>query len=348
MPTLPPVAVDPQRFGQALGNLLDNALTYTEAAAGSRSRPPRSARTASASRWPTPASASRRSTCRTSSRSSSACRARAQGRGTGLGLAIVREIVTAHGGEVACESQPGKGTVFHLTVPVWQAAHAVGRAAAMSNGSPDQSRPPPEHFLSLIREQQRGRLKVYLGFAAGVGKTYEMLQEGHRLKQQGVDVVIGVVETHGRAETAALIDDLEQVPRRRIEYRGVVLEEMDLDALLRRQPTVALVDELAHTNAPGSRNAKRYQDVEELLRAGINVITHAEHPAPRKPVRHGRGLHRRQGQGARAGLRPGRGRPDRQRGRVGRGLAGAAQGRQGLPGRAHRERADQLLHRRAT
>jgi two-component system sensor histidine kinase KdpD len=134
-------------------------------------------------------------------------------------------------------------------------------------------RPTPERFLALIREQQRGRLKVYLGFAAGVGKTYEMLQEGHRLKRQGVDAVIGIVETHGRAETAALIGDLEQVPRRRIEYRGVVLEEMDLDALLKRHPQVALVDELAHTNAPGSRNAKRYQDVLELLDAGINVIT---------------------------------------------------------------------------
>jgi two-component system sensor histidine kinase KdpD len=137
----------------------------------------------------------------------------------------------------------------------------------------DKDRPPPEHFLNLIRQQQRGRLKVYLGFAAGVGKTYEMLQEGQRLKQQGVDVVIGIVETHGRAETAALVGDLEQVPRRKIEYRGVVLEEMDEGALLARHPTVALVDELAHTNAPGSRNAKRYQDVEELLRAGINVIT---------------------------------------------------------------------------
>lgn len=137
----------------------------------------------------------------------------------------------------------------------------------------DPSRPSPEHFLTLIRQQQRGRLKVYLGFAAGVGKTYDMLQEGHRLRRQGVDVVIGVVETHGRAETAALVGDLEQVPRRRIEYRGVVLEEMDLDAMLLRHPTVALVDELAHTNAPGSRHDKRYQDVEELLRAGINVIS---------------------------------------------------------------------------
>jgi two-component system, OmpR family, sensor histidine kinase KdpD len=136
-----------------------------------------------------------------------------------------------------------------------------------------EGRPAPEHFLNLIQRQQRGRLKIYLGFAAGVGKTYEMLQEGHRLKRQGVDVVIGFVETHGRAETAALIGDLEQVPRRRLEYRGVTLEEMDLDALLARRPTVALVDELAHTNAPGSRHGKRYQDIEELLRQGINVIS---------------------------------------------------------------------------
>jgi two-component system sensor histidine kinase KdpD len=137
----------------------------------------------------------------------------------------------------------------------------------------DRDRPSPERFLALIREQQRGRLKVYLGFAPGVGKTYEMLQEGQRLKNQGVDVVIGIVETHGRAETAALMGDLEQVPRRRVEYRGVVLEEMDVDAVLARRSTVALVDELAHTNAPGSRNAKRYRDVEELLLAGIHVIT---------------------------------------------------------------------------
>lgn len=137
----------------------------------------------------------------------------------------------------------------------------------------DDSRLPPEHFLTLIREQQKGRLKVYLGFAPGVGKTYEMLQEGQRLKRQGVDVVVGVVETHGRPETAALLEGLEQVPRRRITYKDHTLEEMDLDALLARRPTVALVDELAHTNAPGSRNPKRYQDVEELLRAGINVIS---------------------------------------------------------------------------
>lgn len=137
----------------------------------------------------------------------------------------------------------------------------------------DDGRPPPERFLSLIREQRQGRLKVYLGFAPGVGKTYEMLQEAHRLRRQGVDVVVGVVETHGRAETAGLVEGLEAVPRRAVAYHGVTLEEMDTDAVLRRKPTVALVDELAHTNAPGGRFPKRYQDVEELLRAGVNVIT---------------------------------------------------------------------------
>ena len=137
----------------------------------------------------------------------------------------------------------------------------------------DELQPKPELFLDLIRRQQRGRLKIYLGFAAGVGKTYDMLLEGNRLRRQGIDVVIGFVETHGRPETLAQIGKLEQVPRRRMEYRGIMLEEMDLDAVLARRPTIALVDELAHTNAPGSRNPKRYQDVEEILRAGINVVT---------------------------------------------------------------------------
>src|SRR5271168_1431569 len=137
----------------------------------------------------------------------------------------------------------------------------------------NEKEPIAEHFLKLIQRQQRGRLKIYLGFAAGVGKTYEMLQEARRLKRQGVDVVIGVVETHKRAETQAQIGDLEQIPRRIIEYRGVTLEEMDLDAVLTRHASVVLVDELAHTNAPGSRNAKRYQDIDELIRAGINVIS---------------------------------------------------------------------------
>ena len=137
----------------------------------------------------------------------------------------------------------------------------------------EPSRPTPEQFLNLIRRQARGRLKVYLGSAAGVGKTYAMLREGQRLKKQGVDVVIGIVETHGRAETLEQIADLEVVPPRIVEYRGVKLREMDLDAILARRPTVCLVDELAHTNVPGSKHSKRYQDVEELLYAGIHVIT---------------------------------------------------------------------------
>ena len=139
--------------------------------------------------------------------------------------------------------------------------------------STEELQPKPELFLDLIRRQQRGRLKIYLGFAAGVGKTFDMLQEGNRLRRQGMDVVIGYIEPHGRPETVAQIGDLEQVPRRHIEYRGIVLEELDVDAVLARRPTIVLVDELAHTNAPGSRNAKRYQDVEEILRAGISVIT---------------------------------------------------------------------------
>jgi two-component system sensor histidine kinase KdpD len=134
-------------------------------------------------------------------------------------------------------------------------------------------RPTPEQFLTLIRRQNKGRLKVYLGSAAGVGKTYAMLREGHRLKAQGVDVVIGLLETHGRLETQSQVADLEVVPPREIEYRGVKLLEMDLDAILARRPVVCLVDELAHTNAPGSRHTKRYQDVEDLLHAGIHVIT---------------------------------------------------------------------------
>lgn len=139
--------------------------------------------------------------------------------------------------------------------------------------STEAARPSPEQFLQLIRRQERGRLKAYLGSNAGVGKTYAMLREGNRLKRQGVDVVIGLVETHGRVETAEQLGDLEIIPPRAIEYRGVTLREMDLDAILARRPTVCLVDELAHTNAPGSRNAKRYQDVQDLLRAGIHVIT---------------------------------------------------------------------------
>lgn len=128
-------------------------------------------------------------------------------------------------------------------------------------------------FLQMIRRAQRGRLKVYLGYAAGVGKTWQMLQEAHRLRQEGIDVVVGVVETHGRADIERLLEGLEIIPRSAQLYRGIQVEEMDLEALLRRKPQVALVDELAHTNAPGSRNAKRYEDVQDLLAAGIHVMT---------------------------------------------------------------------------
>jgi two-component system, OmpR family, sensor histidine kinase KdpD len=120
---------------------------------------------------------------------------------------------------------------------------------------------------------QRGKLRVYLGAAPGVGKTYEMLLEGHRQRRQGVDCVIGFIEPHGRRATQKLVAGLEMVSRRYARHRGGVLPEMDVDAVLARRPQLALVDELAHTNAPGSRNPKRWQDVQELLDAGIDVLT---------------------------------------------------------------------------
>jgi len=137
----------------------------------------------------------------------------------------------------------------------------------------DRDRPAPEAFLRAAAQEGRGRLKIFLGAAPGVGKTYEMLSEGAARRRSGTDVVIGVVETHGRAETEALTRGLEILPRRAIEYEARKLTEMDLDALLERRPALALVDELAHTNAPGSRHTKRYQDVEELLDAGIDVYS---------------------------------------------------------------------------
>ena len=145
----------------------------------------------------------------------------------------------------------------------------------MSETGRDPNRPSPDALLEAARreERTRGRLKVFLGAAPGVGKTYEMLTIGRARFRAGADVVVGVVETHGRAETQALLDGFEVIPRRAVPYHGTVLEEMDLDALLARRPQIALVDELAHTNAPGSRHPKRYQDVEELLDAGIDVLT---------------------------------------------------------------------------
>ncbi len=144
-------------------------------------------------------------------------------------------------------------------------------------------RPDPTHaerrredsgtFLALVKQRERGKLKLYIGSAAGVGKTYRMLQEAHELRRRRVDVVVGFVETHGRAETVAQVGDLEVLPRRRIEYRSVVLEDMDVDAIIARRPQVALVDELAHSNVPGARHGKRWEDVLTLLDEGISVIS---------------------------------------------------------------------------
>ena len=140
-------------------------------------------------------------------------------------------------------------------------------------GVPDEARPSPDALLKAAQKESRGKFKIFFGAAPGVGKTYEMLQAASRRKAEGVDVVAGIIETHGRAETEALLAGLEILPRRAIDYKGRVLHEMDLDAILARRPALVLVDELAHTNAPGSRHPKRYLDVEELLAAGIDVYS---------------------------------------------------------------------------
>ncbi|MBY0495245.1 MAG: universal stress protein [Cyanobacteria bacterium] len=134
-------------------------------------------------------------------------------------------------------------------------------------------RPSGEQVLAKLQGETGARLRLYIGAAPGVGKTCAMLEDAHRLKRDGIDVVIGVIETHGRADTQAAIGGLETVPGRRVDYRGVTLQEMDLDAIIARHPVLCVVDELAHTNAPGSRNAKRHQDVRDLLAAGIGVMT---------------------------------------------------------------------------
>src|SRR4030088_2910129 len=138
-----------------------------------------------------------------------------------------------------------------------------------------EKRPSPDALLEAARREndQGGRLKIFVGAAPGVGKTYEMLQSAHAKLKAGADVVVGVVETHGRAETQALLDGLEIIPRKRLDYKSQSLEEMDLDAIVIRRPQIVLVDELAHTNASGSRHPKRYLDVEELLSRGIDVYT---------------------------------------------------------------------------
>jgi two-component system sensor histidine kinase KdpD len=144
----------------------------------------------------------------------------------------------------------------------------------------------PEEWLEKTEERRRGRFKLFLGYAPGVGKTFSMLSEAVRRRSRGEDIVIGIVETHGRIRTAELADQLDQVPRRRLEYKGTLFEEMDVDAILARRPEVVLVDELAHTNIEGSRHAKRFQDVLEILEAQIDVLStvniqHVESITPR-------------------------------------------------------------------
>lgn len=134
-------------------------------------------------------------------------------------------------------------------------------------------RPSAESFLKMVEERERAKLRVYIGAAAGVGKTYQMLEDANALKKQGIDVVVGAVETHGRIETAEQIKDLEIIPPQKIMYRGNVFDEMDLQAIIERKPSVVVVDELAHTNVVGAKNKKRYEDVLELLDHGISVIT---------------------------------------------------------------------------
>src|SRR3954451_24321109 len=143
----------------------------------------------------------------------------------------------------------------------------------MGDNAQTDRRPSPDALLREAENSQRGRLKIFLGAAPGVGKTYEMLSVAQTRRRENVDVVIGVVETHGRTETESLTVGLETIPRRKIDYRDRLLTEMDLDAILARHPQLVLVDELAHTNAPGSRHPKRYLDVEELLASGIDVYT---------------------------------------------------------------------------
>jgi two-component system sensor histidine kinase KdpD len=137
----------------------------------------------------------------------------------------------------------------------------------------DEKRKTPEELLKIIEREQRGYLKIFIGAAPGVGKTYMMLCEGNELLEKGIDIVIGLVETHGRVETAAQIGSLPVFPLKSVQYKGREFQEMDVDGLLTRRPQYVIVDELAHTNVPDSKNRKRYEDVMELVKAGIHVIT---------------------------------------------------------------------------
>jgi two-component system, OmpR family, sensor histidine kinase KdpD len=130
-----------------------------------------------------------------------------------------------------------------------------------------------DHFLDLVRASKRGKLKIYIGMAAGVGKTYRMLKEAHELQRNGINIMVGFVETHNRSDTQRIVEDLPAIPRKKVYYKGKQLEEMDVEAIIRIKPEVVLADELAHTNIPGSKNEKRWQDVKEILDEGISVIT---------------------------------------------------------------------------
>ena len=223
---------------------------------------------------------------------------------------------------VPCCSQVGEGSV--------RTSRSVARNGTMTS----TDRPDPDQLLERVRadeaRQARGKLKVFFGAAAGVGKTYAMLEAARARQAAGVDVVIGWVETHGRAETEALLPGLERLPPRTVEYRGATLREFDLDAALARRPALILVDELAHTNAPGSRHAKRWQDVDGAPRRRDRRLHHPERPAPREPERRRRARHR----GAHARDGPGLDPRGGRRGRAGRSPARrpdpAAQGREGL------------------
>ncbi|MDM5187203.1 KdpD-like non-kinase potassium sensor [Bacillus sp. DX4.1] len=142
----------------------------------------------------------------------------------------------------------------------------------------DDYKPPfqrrtPEEYLEYIREQNRGKLKLYVGAAPGVGKSYKMLFDAQEMKKEGIDIVIGLIETHGRQETAEAIADLEKIPLKEMNYKGKIFYELDVDRIIKRAPQMVIVDELAHTNIPGSKHKKRYMDVEEILEAGISVLS---------------------------------------------------------------------------
>ncbi len=216
----------------------------------------------------------------------------------------------------------------------------------------ENERPDPDRLLAEVTareaETRRGRLRIYFGASAGVGKTFAMLAAARALRSEGKDVVAGVVETHGRKETEALLQNLPILPPAEIAYQGRTLREFDLDGALARHPALILVDELAHTNVQGSRHPKRWQDIDELLERRRRRVHDAQRAAPREPERRRRRNHRHQrlGDGARFLFRQGRrGRAGR---RLGRRSPRASQGRQGVPARADRARREPTSSARAT